>query len=179
MNAAVYVAPGSTTAAVRPKRRPRTTGGVNLGQDVGREARRLATAILEVLAGARTPAAAAQALQVSLPRYYHLESRALRGLVAGCEPRLQGRRPGAGQELAALRRDKERLQRELARQQALVRLAQRTIGLAPAPAPVVGKKAGKRRRRPLVRALQAAAHLRAGESAAPVPVPPDTKATPS
>jgi hypothetical protein len=166
-------------AAPGPKRRPRTTGGVNLGQDAGREARRLATAVLEVLAGMRTPAAAAQALQVSLPRYYHLESRALRGLVAGCQPRPQGRRPDSGQELAGLRRDKERLQRELARQQALVRLAQRTIGLAPPPAPVMGKTAGKRRRRPLVRALSVAAHLRAGEPTAPAPDAPDTKAPPS
>jgi hypothetical protein len=47
-------------------------------------------AILEVLAGLRTPAEAAQSLQISLPRYYVLETRALEGLVAGCEPKPLG-----------------------------------------------------------------------------------------
>src|SRR5205809_501962 len=47
--------------------------------------------------------------------------------------------------------------------QALVRAAHRTIGLA-APAPPPAKDKGKkRRRRPVVRALQAVAELRAGE----------------
>jgi N-acetylmuramoyl-L-alanine amidase len=41
------------------------------------QARRQAAAILEVLAGARTPADAARALGVSLPRYYLLEEKAL------------------------------------------------------------------------------------------------------
>jgi len=72
-------------------RRPRTTGGAGLAQDAGREARRLATLILEVLAGGRTPTEAAQALEISVPRYYQLEGRALRGLVAACEPRPRGR----------------------------------------------------------------------------------------
>ena len=46
-----------------------------------REARRLAAAILEVLAGMRSPTEAAQALSISGPRYYTLEQRALEGLV--------------------------------------------------------------------------------------------------
>jgi len=40
----------------------RTTGGVSLGKESSREAKRLAAAILEVLAGERTPAQAAEAL---------------------------------------------------------------------------------------------------------------------
>ena len=56
-----------STSALK-KRAPRTTGGVNLGQESSREAKRLAAAILEVLAGERTPAQAAQALAISLPR---------------------------------------------------------------------------------------------------------------
>src|SRR5262249_32609299 len=98
------------------------------------EAKRVAAAVLEVLAGTRGPAEAAAALGISLPRYSQLERRALAGLVAACEPRRGGRRRG-GNELAALRQECERLQRECARQQALVRAAQRSVGLAPPPAP--------------------------------------------
>ena len=42
----------------------------NLGEGASAEAKRVAAAILEVLAGARTPTEAAQALGLSLPRYY-------------------------------------------------------------------------------------------------------------
>ena len=67
--------------------------------DVARR-RRLAAVILDVLAGSRTPPQAAEALGVSLPRYYQLEARALGGLVAACESRPRGRQPevdgGAG-----------------------------------------------------------------------------------
>jgi hypothetical protein len=161
------------------QRQPRTTGGVHLGRDAGREARRLATAILEVLAGARTPTEAAQALEVSVPRYYHLESRALRGLVAACEARPPGRQADTGREVASLRRDKERLERELSRQQALVRLTQRTIGLAPPP-PAVAKKGDKRkRRRAVARALQVAAHLQAQPPSLPSSDGGDTTAATS
>jgi hypothetical protein len=157
------------------QRRPRTTGGVHLGRDLGREARRLATAILEVLAGARTPTEAAQALSVSVPRYYQLESRALRGLVAACEARPPGRQSDGQRELARLRRDKERLQRALTRQQSLVRLTQRTVGLAPPPPPVAAKKGDKRRRRRAVaRALHVAARLRTEALGEPSSVAGDT-----
>jgi hypothetical protein len=52
------------------------------------------------------------------------------------------------------------LQREVTRQQALVRAAQRSVGLAPPAAPppkAPGKRA--RRRRPVARALSVAARL--------------------
>ena len=45
-----------------------------------RDARRVAAVILEVLGGARTAAAAAQLLQVTLARYYQLETRAVQKL---------------------------------------------------------------------------------------------------
>ena len=99
-------APGTRT---RVRRSP---GGTTLGQDVGRDARRLAAAILEVLAGARTPTEAAQALGLSLPRYYQLESRALRGLVATCEPRPKGRQRSVESEVAGLKREIERWRRD-------------------------------------------------------------------
>ena len=46
----------------------------------GTEAKRAAAVILEVLAGVRTPTAAAAALAIRLPRYYLLEQRAVQGL---------------------------------------------------------------------------------------------------
>src|SRR5262249_56517863 len=60
-------------------------------EGASRDARRLAAAILEVLAGVRTPAEAAQQLAISLTRYDIVEGRALHGLVAACEPRPLGR----------------------------------------------------------------------------------------
>jgi hypothetical protein len=165
--------PGRPASPSRP-RQPRTPGGATLAQDHTREAKRLAAALLEVLAGVRTPTEAATALGLSLPRYYQLEGRALRGLLEACEPKPKGRQPSAERELAALRRDKERLGRELARQQTLVRLAQRNIGLAPPGPPTAAsaKSNGKktRRRQPKARALQVAARLQAE----PVPQLPDS-----
>ena len=128
-----------------------------------REAKQRAAAILEVLAGGRTPTAAAQALGVSLPRYYLLEERALRGLLTACEPAPRGPHADPERQRQALQAECARWQRECARQQALVRAAQRTIGLAaPAPPPKDGKnKDGKKRRprKPVVRALQVAERL--------------------
>ena len=153
-------------------RQPRTVGGMRLGQDSSREARRLAAAILEVLAGLRTPTDAAQAVGLSVTRYYQVESRALAGLLQACEPRAKGRQPSAAAELAQLRQQQQRLQRDLARQQALVRLGQRSIGLAP-PTPVPAKaKGSKKRRKPVSRALQVAGRLHVADPAVPeTPVP--------
>jgi len=122
----------------------------------GREAKRLAAVVLDVLAGSRTPPQAAEALGVSLPRYYQLEARALGGLVSACESRPRGRRPDVEAELVALRKELDRVKRELARAQSLVRLTQRTVGVAP-PSPA---KPGKRKRRPVVRAMRRAEQLR-------------------
>jgi hypothetical protein len=163
----------ATVIATKPagKRAPRTTGGAKLGRESSREAKRLAAAILETLAGERTPLQAAQALGVSLVRYYQLEAGGLRGLLAACEPKPRGRQPDPGAEAEALRRANQRLQREVARQQALVRLTQRTSGLAaPAPAPKVEGKKG-RKRKASARALTVAQRLRResepGATAAP------------
>jgi hypothetical protein len=155
-------------ASQRP-RQAKMAGGVQLARARSAEARKQAAAILEVLAGARTPAQAAAALMVSLPRYYQMEQRALEGLVAACEPRPQrGRVRTEASVTAGLRRDNERLQRELGRQQALVRLVQRTAGLAP-PAPAAKEARKKRRRRrPVARALAVANRLHE-DRAAPTP----------
>lgn len=110
---------------------------------VGSEpARRQAAAILEVLAGVRRPSEAAQALSTSLPRYYQLERRALLGLLKACEPAPRGPRIDLTRQLAALERENRRLKRECDRQQALVRMAERGLGLPP-PASVVKVSAAK------------------------------------
>lgn len=155
-------APSAQAKASVPRQRCKAAGGATLGQHNGRDAQRQAALILEVLAGARTPTQAAAALNVSVPRYYQMETRALRGLVEACEAKPRGRAPSADKELASLRREQERLQRELTRQQSLVRVTQRHIGLAP-PAPpaksALGGPGKKRRRRAVVRALTAAKQL--------------------
>ena len=127
------------------------------------EARKVAAAVLEVLAGGLTPTDAAGALGVSVPRYYQLECRALEGMVVGCEPRARGPGKSPDRALAMLTREHERLKREVARSQALARAAQRAVGLSllrPQKAP---EKGGRRRRRPVVRALRAARRLKADE----------------
>jgi hypothetical protein len=132
---------------------------------VSRDAQRLAAAILDVLAGGRTPNEAAEALEVSPPRYYLLEQRALAGLVAACEPRPVGQTISLKRRMAVLEKELVQLRQECARQRALVRAGQRTVGLAaPTPPKPAAKAPGKRtsrKRRPVVRALKAAAAIRA------------------
>jgi hypothetical protein len=162
-----------TRAATKPSRR-RTPGGAGLGKDAGPEAQRLAAAVLEVLAGVRTPQQAAEALGMSLPRYFQVETRALQALVASCAPRPRGPGRNLERQLTALQRQHEQLQRQLSRQQTLVRLAQRHLGLAPPQAvakPPGGKdnKGKKRRRKPVVRALRAAEVLQRRRQESPSP----------
>jgi hypothetical protein len=146
-------------------RQARTTGGADLGKDSDRHSRRVAAAILEVLAGARTPTEAAAALAVSVPRYYQLESAALKGLLAACTPKSRGPVPSPDKELTTLRRENQRLRHEVTRQQTLVRAAQRTVGLA-APPPIPPTKPGKRKRRQrTARALSVASRLQAQNAA--------------
>lgn len=134
-------------------------GGADLGKDRGVEAKRLAAAILEVLAGARTPTEAATALSLSVPRYYQVEAQALRGMLQACEPKLRGRVRSVETEAKTLAKENQRLQRELTRHQALARAAQRAVGLAP-PAPVVNKSGKKPRKRRVARALSVAERLK-------------------
>jgi len=130
-----------------------------LGEGASAEAKRLTAAILEVLAGLRTPGQAAEALGMALPRYYLLESRAVHAIVLACERRSAGHGPSPQSALASLQRECEQLRQEVTRQQTLVRAAQRTIGLAaPAQRPERDSKK-RRRRRPAVRALKAVARL--------------------
>jgi hypothetical protein len=131
-------------------------------------------AILEVLAGIRTPAEAASALNISLARYYLLETRGLEGMVAACEPKPLGKQPSPQTRIASLEKELQQVRRECARQQALVRAAQRSVGLSATEAQQ-GKglakrdRQGRRRRRPTVRALKAANTLRKKIAAAEAP----------
>lgn len=138
------------------------------------EMRRRAAAVLEVLGGARTPTEAAEALGISLPRYYLLEARALQGLIMFCEPRVRGKSSGDGRTLQALRLENERLRQDLTRTQALARAVQRAAGM-PAEVKDAPFSDGRvrRRRRPHARALRAARHL------APPPATPETPSAPS
>jgi hypothetical protein len=129
------------------------------------EANRIVVAILEVLAGMRSPAEAAAALKISLVRYYLLETRALEGMVAACEPKPLGKQPSPQTRIASLEKELQQAHRECARQQALARVAQRSVGLS-AKDGQKGKASSKRdskgrkKRRPTVRALKAANTLR-------------------
>jgi len=173
--------PTATTTAAAPARAATADGAAPLLAGCGTDAKRIAAAILEVLAGARSPSEAAAVLRVSLARYYQLELRAVAGLVAACEPRRRGRGCRGPSELASLRRECDRLQRECTRQQALVRATQRTVGLAtPELDPPPAKENGhpRRRRRPTARALRMAALLQEDGSAAPTEAPAATMSQP-
>jgi transposase len=156
---------GSSRPAVR------TSNASSLGKGQRGETNRRAAAVLEVLAGVRTPSEAAQALGLSVAYYYVLERKALAGLVAACEPPSKGPpRPSSEQQLTRLQRELEKCRQECLRQASLVRAAERAIGLsAVSPPPRRGKaqpegQKVKRRRRPTVRALRAAETLRKNSS---------------
>ena len=150
------------------------------------QAKRQTAVILEVLSGLRGPSEGSEAMGVSLNRYYQLETRALQGMILALEPRPKGRQRSPEDEIGALKDDKERLERELARSQALVRAAQRSMGI---PAPPrenrrrMKGKAGKsekpvRRRRRVVRATKAIAVLRQSVDTTP-PGEPTLEAKPA
>lgn len=160
---------------VRPSVGVKRSGAPKLClEEASREARQQAAAILEVLAGVRTPLAAAQQLAISLPRYYAVELRALQAMVLACEPRPKGRVRSPASELAALRRECDQLRRAGVRQQTLLRAAQRSIGLTSPPAvkPAGGGKK-RRQRKPTVRALKAVGVLREEATTADVPTSTD------
>lgn len=138
------------------------------------EAKRVASVILQAMAGCLGTAEAAAELGVSPPMYYKVEGRALQGLINGCEPRARGRAPSAEKELAELRQQIGRLERQCTRYQTLLRSLQRTLGAKGSKAakskakPASGKgsraktkaKAGKKRKRKtMVRALRLSQRL--------------------
>lgn len=156
----------------RPKAPRKPVRSQKTGTRQSSSADRRAAAVLEVLAGVRSPGEAATALGISVNYYYVLERKALRALAIACEPAPKGP-PGPSPEkrLEKLERELARCQRECQRQAALVRATQRAVGL-PSTDPTATKKNGKtrpsvgrkRRRKPSVRALLAAKSLRENPS---------------
>jgi hypothetical protein len=151
----------------KPKRAPRKPPTLSrLGQkEESAEAKRLAAILLEVLSGFRTPTAAAGVLGVSLPRYYALEARALEGFLQACKPLARGPHKTPEREVAKLKAELTRLERDCARYQGLLRAERRALGIAveAKAKELPGKK--RRRRRPTLRALKAAAILREAPAA--------------
>jgi hypothetical protein len=128
------------------------------------ESKRIAALVLEVLSGTKTTIDASRALGVTLARYYQLEARALQGVLTALEPKRRGgKRTDPGREIEQLRRDSERLQREVIRLQALLRASQRAIGIVAPARPDKSRLSGKRKKRPTARALRAVAALRTGQ----------------
>ncbi len=164
------------------------------------EGKQRAAVILDVLAGRIPPSGAASAVGLSLSRYYLMEAVGIAGLVKACEPKPMGREGSVERRLEAALRENARLKNEGERLKALVRVAQRSIGLSipespPGRGPGGAKGDGKdgkgakgrgKRRRPVVRALRAAADLRkeprateAGQGMAPPAIAPAAPAPPT
>jgi hypothetical protein len=159
----VNVSTPTAKASPAKPRRPRTKlleRDLDLEQ-VSPQARRQAACILEVLAGLRTPEQAAQTLAVSLQTYYHVEARAMRGLIHGCTRTPPGRTMLLLKQVRGLELRCATLENQLGRYQALLRNAQR--GLLPPPPPTTTKtdaqaktngEGRRRKHRPVVRALR-------------------------
>jgi len=86
-----------------------------------KKAKQIAVAVLETLAGELGTSEAAAQLGISLSRYYQLEARALEGLLQAVEPRAKGPQPTPERALRALQAEKQGLEKELRRHQALRR----------------------------------------------------------
>ena len=154
----------TTTTNTTRKKSTRRTKLLSQAMDIDRvsiESRKQASRVLEVLAGVRTPEDAASALGISVPTYYHLEMRALRGLVHACTPEPPGRKQALGRQVREAEARSVELERQVQRYRALLRSAQRAAGvLAESPEAPKGKgrtAADKRKkpRQPRVRALRA------------------------
>jgi hypothetical protein len=159
--------------AVKPVRLAKPVSFDKALAQTDREARRKAAAILEVLAGARKPSDAAQALGITPMRYYLLEMRAIQGLVKACEPLKLGPKVSAERAAEHLQKQVVTLERECARYAALARVSQRAVNLSPPPAshkPVAGKQV--RKHKPPVRAVKLLARLKSSlQESAPVGAP--------
>lgn len=158
--------PSSTSPVKRVARGTNQVKKLQL-ERVSPAARKNAAAVLEVLAGLRSPTQAAQVLGLALPGYYNLELRALNGLMSSCEPPQKGRQKNAHRELAEAQAQCRKLAAEVQRYQALARATQRTIGLAATPPTPAKTESGRKRRKPVVRALQAIALIKGPPEAVP------------
>lgn len=156
--------------------KPRTkllSGQLQLAQ-IDERARKQAAAVLEVLAGLRSPQQAAEDLGISLPTYFNLETRALRGLTFACCAQPPGRQQSLAPQLRQAQARAQDLERQLGRYQALLRSAQRNVGLPQAAAPRASPQSRRKPKPPAVRALRALKAIRQAEApalASPLPDP--------
>lgn len=144
-------------------------------------ARKAAAAVLQVMAGMRTPSEVSQTLGINVNRYYVLETRALSGMVKALEPLPRGRRQRPEAELERLRREKAKAERESSRYQALLRASQKAMGMGPMSEPKGESKkplASKKARRPRVRAKAALEALSAPPASAAPPADGTSGASP-
>lgn len=144
---------------MKPARTKLLSKELELNQ-IAPESRKQAAVVLEVLAGVRTAEQACTALGISLPTYYNLETRALRGLIWSCTPEPPGRSMHLARKLKLAEHKSLALEKQVQRYQALLRTAQRSVGLLP-PEPVKPPAPGKRKpRKPTVRAMRAIEAIR-------------------
>jgi hypothetical protein len=143
-----------------------------LGGEASERARKAAAAILQVMAGLKTPTEVSGVLGVSLNRYYQLETRGLQALIKAMEPRPRGRSIRPEAEVARLEKAKASAERDATRYQALLRASQKALGFA---AVSVHRGDSKRKaRRPRVRAktlIQALDQLPEAPAPAATPTP--------
>lgn len=110
-----------------------------------KRARQITAVVIEAFSGELGTTEAAERLGVSLSRYYQLEARALEGMMAALEPRPRGKAKTPAREIATLKAEKKALEKELRRQQALLRAAHRAVGL-PSRGPKGASSKGRGRR---------------------------------
>jgi len=147
------------------RQRPQPAGPKALSGSA--EAKRKAALILEALCGLRSTQAASDELGVALVRYYVLETRMMQAMIDALEPKARGRQRTANVEMSALRADKQRLEREVLRLQALYRVTQRAVGVQQtkkATAAKAGKPSKTRRVRRQPRGERVANAIRSSAS---------------
>jgi len=156
------------------KLRKKPTRGKSRPLEGSPEARRVAVVLLEVLSGAKGPQEGSEHLGISLNRYYQLETRGLQGLIASLEPRPRGKVKTPERKLELAEAESGRLKRELSRHQALLRAAQRSLGLKIAGRRKLGEgtdpttgKQKRRRRVTTARATKVIAAIRPSSVDAP------------
>lgn len=150
-------------------------------------AQRVRVIAVGLLTGIRGPQDGADALGITLSRYYAIETRGLQGMLAALEPRPRGRVLTPAREIERLRQENTRLDREVERGRAVLRALERTVGVTKSLPPAgpkrgtIGGKHGKKktrmRRRTVVRAERAIAALRGASDPTPATAPAESGAS--
>ena len=139
------------------RRRTKLLGEQMDVEKADQQMRREAACVLEVLAGLRTPEEAAKVIGVSVPTYYNLEARALKGLLHGCRTESPGRRLALEKGGAESEQRCEELERQLQRYRSVLRNARRAAQILGESdeSQATGSESGRTRRKPRVRATRA------------------------